>query len=66
MTTQEFADFLKVEYAVAYGLIRFLLSRNIVTVKGKRPNKNSNGKTCKPSILYNIPDQAVLIFRKAA
>lgn len=60
-TTGEFAAMYRIEYAIAFGFLKFLEEKNIVKKLGTRSN---NGKG-KPSIVYGIPSTVQLDFTES-
>jgi hypothetical protein len=61
MTTGEFAEKHKVEYAIAMGFLKFMMVAGVVKEAGKRPAAGGKGK---PSTLYTIPLSVQLDFTK--
>lgn len=51
-TVEQFAEANNVEKPVAYGLLRFLAEKNIVTTE-KAPKEA--GKRGKPAVIYDVP-----------
>lgn len=53
-TVNELADDLKLDYATAQGLVKFLVEKKLATKAGTRPTTTGKGK---PSNVYELPER---------
>ena len=60
LTIKEFATLISEEYVVAASLMKFLVKTGVAKEVGKQ--KNPEGVRGKPSVIYEVPNDAALVF----